>query len=241
MNFIGAMDLIVLPSVGYEDFPNVVLEAMRLGKPVIASRIAGTPEQVIDEVTGLLVPPGAPADLSAAIHRVAKDPALQKAWGHAGAARRVGGGVGVESVAAGAGWLWAKGALDFGGGRDLLIAGVQHRTRAADRRAGGVDELHGGPHFLQCSVQRGGHARNFRAAVQVGGETLTIAATTVVLAAVMERAAGLSRNKTLAVKDIAAQTLAGVVPDSRAIKKLANEEILERLNELNSPSFIASH
>lgn len=46
------------------------------------------------------------------------------------------------------------------------------------------------------------------------------------------RAAGLSRNKTLAVKDIAAQTLAGVVPDSRAIKKLANEEILERLTSV---------
>ncbi len=46
------------------------------------------------------------------------------------------------------------------------------------------------------------------------------------------RAAGLSRNKTLAVKDIAAQKLAGVVPDSRAIKKLANEEILERLTSV---------
>ena len=46
------------------------------------------------------------------------------------------------------------------------------------------------------------------------------------------RAAGLSRNKTLAVKDIAAQTLAGVVPDSRAIKKLANEKILERLTSV---------
>jgi DNA-3-methyladenine glycosylase II len=43
------------------------------------------------------------------------------------------------------------------------------------------------------------------------------------------RAAGLSRNKTAAVKDLAAQTLAGVVPDSRTIRKLSNEEILERL------------
>jgi len=43
------------------------------------------------------------------------------------------------------------------------------------------------------------------------------------------RAAGLSRNKTAAVKDIAAKTIAGVVPDSRTIKKLSNEEILERL------------
>jgi DNA-3-methyladenine glycosylase II len=43
------------------------------------------------------------------------------------------------------------------------------------------------------------------------------------------RAAGLSRNKTLAIKDIAAKTLAGVIPDGRAIRKLSNEEILERI------------
>ena len=46
------------------------------------------------------------------------------------------------------------------------------------------------------------------------------------------RAAGLSRNKTAAVKDIAAKTIAGVVPDARAIKRLSNEEILERLTSV---------
>ena len=43
------------------------------------------------------------------------------------------------------------------------------------------------------------------------------------------RGAGLSRAKTSAVKDIAAKTLAGVVPTSRAIKSMSNEQILERL------------
>lgn len=43
------------------------------------------------------------------------------------------------------------------------------------------------------------------------------------------RAAGLSRNKTAAIKDLAVKTLDGVVPNARAIKKLSNEEILERL------------
>ena len=43
------------------------------------------------------------------------------------------------------------------------------------------------------------------------------------------RAAGLSRAKTAAIKDIAAHTLAGVIPGPRAIAKLSNEEILERL------------
>jgi DNA-3-methyladenine glycosylase II len=43
------------------------------------------------------------------------------------------------------------------------------------------------------------------------------------------RSAGLSRAKAAAIKDIAAKTVAGIVPDSRAIIKLSNEEILQRL------------
>jgi DNA-3-methyladenine glycosylase II len=43
------------------------------------------------------------------------------------------------------------------------------------------------------------------------------------------RAAGLSRAKTAAIKDIAAKTLAGIVPTSRAIVKMSDAEILERL------------
>jgi DNA-3-methyladenine glycosylase II len=46
------------------------------------------------------------------------------------------------------------------------------------------------------------------------------------------RRAGLSRNKTAAVKDIAAKTLAGVVPGKRAIAGMSNEEILERLTSV---------
>jgi len=43
------------------------------------------------------------------------------------------------------------------------------------------------------------------------------------------RAAGLSRSKIAAVKDIAAKTMAGVVPDLRAIRRMPNEEIIERI------------
>jgi DNA-3-methyladenine glycosylase II len=46
------------------------------------------------------------------------------------------------------------------------------------------------------------------------------------------RAAGLSRAKVAAIKDIAAKTVAGIVPGSRAITKLSNEEILERLTSV---------
>jgi len=46
------------------------------------------------------------------------------------------------------------------------------------------------------------------------------------------RGAGLSRAKTTSVKDIAAKTIEGVVPSSRAIKKMSDAEILERLTSL---------
>lgn len=46
------------------------------------------------------------------------------------------------------------------------------------------------------------------------------------------RSAGLSRAKTAAIKDIAEKTLAGVVPDLRAARKMSDEEILERLTTL---------
>ena len=46
------------------------------------------------------------------------------------------------------------------------------------------------------------------------------------------RAAGLSRAKTAAIKDIAAKTVAGIVPGSRVIIKLSNEEIIERLTRV---------
>jgi glycosyltransferase involved in cell wall biosynthesis len=57
-DFMQMLDVLVFPSIANEDFPNVVLEAMSLGKPVIASRIAGTPEQIEDGKTGWLVEPG---------------------------------------------------------------------------------------------------------------------------------------------------------------------------------------
>ena len=46
------------------------------------------------------------------------------------------------------------------------------------------------------------------------------------------RGAGLSRNKMLALKDLAAKTLDGTVPDSRGLKRLPDEEIIERLTQV---------
>jgi L-malate glycosyltransferase len=55
-DFINALDVLILPSIRDEDFPNVIIEAMSLGKPVIGTEIAGIPEQISTD-TGLIISP----------------------------------------------------------------------------------------------------------------------------------------------------------------------------------------
>ena len=69
---LAALDLFVLPSLA-EGFPLSVLEAMAAAKPIVATRIAGVVEQIEDEVTGLLVPPGDRAALAGAVLRLLED------------------------------------------------------------------------------------------------------------------------------------------------------------------------
>jgi glycosyltransferase involved in cell wall biosynthesis len=71
-----------------EGLPNVVLEELALGLPVIASRHAGIPDAVLHEETGLLVEEGDVAALEAAMRRLADDPALRARLGE-GARRHV--------------------------------------------------------------------------------------------------------------------------------------------------------
>lgn len=83
VDFMSAVDVMVLPSVQNEDFPNITLEAMALGKPVIASRLAGIPEQVIDGVTGLLVEPRNAVQLGDAMCRLMDNPEARREMGRA--------------------------------------------------------------------------------------------------------------------------------------------------------------
>jgi glycosyltransferase involved in cell wall biosynthesis len=78
-----ALDMLVLPSK-FEGLPNVALEAMMAGKPVVGTRIAGTDEVVVDGETGILVPPQQPLELARAIRSILADPALGKRMGAAG-------------------------------------------------------------------------------------------------------------------------------------------------------------
>lgn len=59
-----------------DGLPNVILEAMAYRVPVVASNLSAIPEVVIDEETGLLVPPGNPAEIAARIERVLSDRSL---------------------------------------------------------------------------------------------------------------------------------------------------------------------
>jgi glycosyltransferase involved in cell wall biosynthesis len=83
---LGAMDLMVLPSLS-ESLPNVVLEAMSAGCPVIATDVGGCGELIQHGVNGVLLPPGQPSALSAAVIRLLQDPRLRLQFGRAARAR----------------------------------------------------------------------------------------------------------------------------------------------------------
>lgn len=77
----NAMDAIVIPSWWAEAFPYAVLEAMSLGKPIIACRVGGLPEMIEDGVTGILVAPKSPQDIAAALEGLMQNLDLREAMG----------------------------------------------------------------------------------------------------------------------------------------------------------------
>lgn len=84
---IGTSDLLVLPSKRAEPFGMVLIEAMLLGRPVIATR-AGGPTEIIDHgIDGLLVEPGDAAQLASAIAELVGDPPRAQGMAARGAER----------------------------------------------------------------------------------------------------------------------------------------------------------
>ncbi len=95
--WLAAADLLVLPSSS-EGLPLVIPEAMAAGTPVVASRVGGVPECVVDGVTGILVPPQGDAELAQGL-RIA----LGRTWDRAAlaaAARAFGWDARVERIEA---------------------------------------------------------------------------------------------------------------------------------------------
>lgn len=85
--YLARSTLFVLSSL-YEGFPNVLLEALALGVPSIATRCPTGPEEIItDGVDGILVPPSDEQALADAIKRVLRDEGLRERLGEAGKKR----------------------------------------------------------------------------------------------------------------------------------------------------------
>jgi len=76
VRLMAGADIFVLPS-REEGSPVAVAEAMAVGLPIIATRVGGVPLAVRDGVEGLIVAPGRPEALVAAIRRLAHDPDLR--------------------------------------------------------------------------------------------------------------------------------------------------------------------
>lgn len=77
----------VIPSVWHEPMGQVAVEAMLVGRAVVASDVGGLRDVVEDGRTGLRVPPGDPAALAEALDRLLDDPGLRHAMGQAGRER----------------------------------------------------------------------------------------------------------------------------------------------------------
>jgi glycosyltransferase involved in cell wall biosynthesis len=84
--FLADVDIVVLPSL-FEGLGGSVLEAMAAGKAVIASRVGGLPEPVVDGTTGFLVKPGDVEGLANAIAKLAGDRVRIREMGQKGKER----------------------------------------------------------------------------------------------------------------------------------------------------------
>jgi glycosyltransferase involved in cell wall biosynthesis len=85
-DILSIIDISVLSSLS-EGFSNTIVESMAAGKPVIATRVGGNPEAIIDGKTGILVPPQNPQALADAIMKLLNNEDLAKKMGKEGRKR----------------------------------------------------------------------------------------------------------------------------------------------------------
>ena len=82
-DYLAALDVFILPS-NKEGLGSILLDAMNHRLPVIASSVGGVPEIVHDDDNGILIDPGQPAQLKAAILRLSEAPELRRQFGDKG-------------------------------------------------------------------------------------------------------------------------------------------------------------
>jgi glycosyltransferase involved in cell wall biosynthesis len=82
--YLGLMDIFLMTSQ-FEGLPIALLEAMTLGKPVVATSVGGIPELICDGSEGRLAPAGAIGQLAQCVKALLDDPEQRKMMGEKGA------------------------------------------------------------------------------------------------------------------------------------------------------------
>lgn len=85
-HLLAACDVSVISSLK-EGMSNTIMESMAAGKPMVATRVGGNPELIVDGETGFLIRPRDAGGVAAAVGRLLDDPALAKAMGAKGKTR----------------------------------------------------------------------------------------------------------------------------------------------------------
>ena len=80
----AAMDVLAFPSVKRETFGRVAAEAQACGLPVVGTRVGGIPETIVENESGLLVPPNDPTAMGDALLRLVHDASLRVRMGAVG-------------------------------------------------------------------------------------------------------------------------------------------------------------
>jgi glycosyltransferase involved in cell wall biosynthesis len=81
---LAAMEVVVLPSIKSDGVPQILLQALAMRKPVVASAVGGIPEVIQHQRTGVLVPPNDPQALAGAVVQVLHNPQSAADWARAG-------------------------------------------------------------------------------------------------------------------------------------------------------------
>lgn len=82
-DWLGLADITVLPSF-WEGLPLVAIESLAAGRPIVATAVDGTPDIVVNERTGLTVPPGDANQLARAVLQLLREPELRNRLGTVG-------------------------------------------------------------------------------------------------------------------------------------------------------------